>query len=38
VKLFPGSMIRELAACGFKLGACSSGLGACVSYLESLGA
>jgi len=38
VKLFPGSRIRELAACGFKLGACSSGLGACSLYLESLGA
>ena len=38
VKLFPGSRIRELAACGFKLGACSSGLGACASYLDSLGA
>jgi hypothetical protein len=38
VKLFPGSMIRELAACGFKLEACSSGLGACSLYLESLGA
>ena len=38
VKLFRGSRIRELAACGFKLGACSSGLGACSLYLESLGA
>ena len=38
VKLFPGSRIRELAACGFKLGACSSGLGACASYFDSLGA
>ena len=38
VKLFPGSRIRELAACGFRLGACSSGLGACASYLDLLGA
>ena len=38
VKLFRGSRIRELAACGFKLGACSAGLGACSLYLESLGA
>jgi len=38
VKLFPGSRIRELAACGFKLGACSSGLGACSLYLDELGA
>ena len=38
VKLFPGSRIRELAACGFRLGACSSGLGACASYFDSLGA
>jgi hypothetical protein len=38
VKLFPGSRIRELAACGFKLGACSLGLEACASYFDSLGA
>jgi hypothetical protein len=38
VKLFHGSRIRELAACGFKLEACSLGLEACVSYLDSLGA
>jgi len=38
VKLFHGSRIRELAACGFKLGACSLGLEACASYLEELGA
>ena len=38
VKLFHGSRIRELAACGFKLEACSSGLEACASYLDSLGA
>ena len=38
VKLFPGSRIRELAACGFKLDACCLGLEACVSYFDSLGA
>ena len=38
VKLFHGSRIRELAACGFKLGACSLGLEACASYFDSLGA
>ena len=38
VKLYPGSRIRELAACGFKLEACSLGLEACASYFDSLGA
>jgi len=38
VKLFPGSMVRELVACGFKLEACRLGLEACSLYLESLGA
>ena len=38
VKLFHGSRIRELAACGFRLEACSLGLEACASYLEELGA
>ena len=38
VKLFRGSRIRELAACGFKLEACRSGLGACSLYLDELGA
>jgi len=38
VKLFPGSRIRELAACGFRLEACCLGLDACGLYLESLGA
>ena len=38
VKLFHGSRIRELAACGFRLEACCLGLDACVSYLDSLGA
>jgi len=38
VKLFPGSRIRELAACGFKLDACCLGLEACSLYLDELGA
>ncbi len=38
VKLFRGSRIRELAACGFKLEACSLGLEACGLYLDGLGA
>ena len=38
VKLFPGSRIRELAACGFKLEACCLGLEACSLYLDELGA
>ena len=38
VKLFHGSRIRELAACGFKLEACSLGLDACGLYLDELGA
>ena len=38
VKLFHGSRIRELEACGFKLEACRLGLEACASYLDSLGA
>ena len=38
VKLFRGSRIRELAACGFKLEACRLGLDACGLYLDSLGA
>ena len=38
VKLFHGSRIRELAACGFKLDACCLGLEACASYFDSLGA
>ena len=38
VKLFHGSRIRELAACGFKLEACCLGLEACASYFDSLGA
>ena len=38
VKLFPGSRIRELAACGFRLEACCLGLDACSLYLDELGA
>ena len=38
VKLFRGSRIRELVACGFKLEACSLGLEACDLFLGSLGA
>ena len=38
VKLFHGSRIRELAACGFKLVACSLGLDACDLCFGSLGA
>jgi hypothetical protein len=38
VKLFHGSRIGELAACGFKLEACCLGLDACGLELESLGA
>ena len=38
VKLFPGSMIKELDACGFKLDACRLGLDACCLYLCELGA
>ncbi len=38
IKLFHGSRIRELVACGFKLEACCLGLDACSLELESLGA
>jgi len=38
VKLFPGSSILELVACGLKLEACSLGLEACRLYLSKLGA
>ena len=37
VKLFRGSRILELEACGFKLDACCLGLDACSLWLESLG-
>jgi len=38
VKVFRGSRIRELAACGFKLEACRLGLQACSLFLDELGA
>jgi hypothetical protein len=38
VKLFHGSRIRELAACGFKLEACCLGLDISSLHLETLGA
>ncbi len=36
VKLFRGSRIKELVACGFKLDACCLGLDACRLMLETL--
>jgi hypothetical protein len=36
VKLFEGSKVRELVACGFKLDACCLGLNACRLWLEAL--
>ena len=38
VKLFRGSRIKELVACGFKLDACCLGLDACGLMLQELGA
>ena len=38
VKLYEGSRILELDACGLKLEACCLGLGACGLHLSSLGA
>ena len=38
VKLFPGSMIQELVACGLKLEPLCLGLDACGLWLEALGA
>ena len=38
VKLFRGSRIMELDACGFKLDACCLGLDACRLFLQELGA
>ena len=38
VKLFRGSRIMELVACGFKLAACCLGLEASYSFLSELGA
>ena len=37
VKLFRGSRIMELDACGFKLDACSEGLDACRLMFEKVG-
>jgi hypothetical protein len=37
VKLFRGSRIMELEACGFKLDACSLGLEACGLLLAQVG-
>ena len=36
LKLFPGSKVQELVACGLTLEACASGLDACRLKLESL--
>jgi hypothetical protein len=38
VKLYEGSSILQLAACGLSLAACRSGLDACRLLLEELGA
>ena len=38
LKLYEGAVVRELVACGLKLGACASGLDACRLFLEELGA
>jgi len=38
LKLYEGSVVRELAACGLKLEPCSLGLEACGLYLAELGA
>ena len=38
LKLFEGSRIKELVACGFKLDACCLGLDACRLMLQELGA
>ena len=38
VKLYEGSRVKELAACGLELEACCLGLDACRLKLESLGA
>ena len=38
LKLYEGSVIRELAACGLKLDACCLGLEACSLKLSELGA
>ena len=38
VKLYEGSRVKELVACGLQLDACRLGLAACGLYLSSLGA
>ena len=38
VKLYEGSRVKELAACGLELEACCLGLDACVYHLDQLGA
>tara|TARA_R100000234_G_scaffold32087_1_gene18866 strand:- start:83 stop:451 length:369 start_codon:yes stop_codon:yes gene_type:complete len=38
VKLFPGSMVQELVACGLELEACCLGLEACGLFFNELGA
>ena len=38
VKLYEGSRVKELVACGLQLDACCLGLAACGLYLSSLGA
>tara|TARA_Y100000401_G_scaffold54140_1_gene42541 strand:- start:629 stop:1000 length:372 start_codon:yes stop_codon:yes gene_type:complete len=38
LKLYEGSQIRELVACGLTLDACASGLDACCLFLSELGA
>tara|TARA_R100001440_G_scaffold1569_1_gene4994 strand:+ start:925 stop:1293 length:369 start_codon:yes stop_codon:yes gene_type:complete len=38
VKLYEGSVVRDLVACGLKLEPCSLGLEACGLYLAELGA
>ena len=38
VKLFPGSKVQELAACGLELEACCLGLDACKLFFDKLGA
>ena len=38
VKLYPGSVVRDLSACGLKLDPLITGLAACGLFFESLGA
>ena len=38
VKLYQGSCIRDLAACGLKLDACCLTLETCIKHLQNLGA